>query len=106
MISEQKPNPPLKLMTEPVKLLDENLELNTAALEFLHDSSTNYLVVGIIGNCILNVYLRLYHYTDNGTGLACVCGESHEGDLWLSQFDSWWITMYIALYLTQLKMHL
>ncbi|PZC75353.1 hypothetical protein B5X24_HaOG206448 [Helicoverpa armigera] len=46
---EQKPSPPLKFMSEPVKLLDENLELNTSALEFLHDSSTNYLVVGIIG---------------------------------------------------------
>lgn len=46
---EQKPSPPLKFMTEPVKLLDENLELNPSALEFLHDSSTNYLVVGIIG---------------------------------------------------------
>ncbi|XP_026330791.1 protein SMG9-like [Hyposmocoma kahamanoa] len=46
---EQKPPPPLKLMTEPIKLLDENLEFNNAALEFLQDSSTNYLVVGIIG---------------------------------------------------------
>ncbi|XP_028179127.1 protein SMG9-like isoform X1 [Ostrinia furnacalis] len=47
---DSKPSPPLKFMTEPVKLLDENLEFNNAALEFLHDSSTNYLVVGIIGN--------------------------------------------------------
>ncbi|XP_063385175.1 nonsense-mediated mRNA decay factor SMG9-like [Cydia fagiglandana] len=46
---EQKPSAPLKYMTEPVKLLDENLEFNSAALEFLHDSSINYLVVGIIG---------------------------------------------------------
>lgn len=46
---EQKLSQPLKFMTEPVKLLDENLEFNSAALEFLHDSSTNYLVVGIIG---------------------------------------------------------
>ncbi|XP_026731017.1 protein SMG9-like [Trichoplusia ni] len=47
--ADQKPSPPLKYMTQPVKLLDENLELNTSALEFLHDSSTNYLVVGIMG---------------------------------------------------------
>ncbi|XP_059062121.1 nonsense-mediated mRNA decay factor SMG9 [Achroia grisella] len=46
---EQKISPPLKQMTEPIKLLDENMEFNSAALEFLHDSSTNYLVVGIIG---------------------------------------------------------
>ncbi|CAH2982815.1 unnamed protein product [Chilo suppressalis] len=46
---EQKPNPPLKLMTDPVKLLDENLEFNNAALEFLNDSNTNYLIVGVIG---------------------------------------------------------
>lgn len=36
-------------MTEPVKLLDENLEFNSAALEFLQDSSVNYLVVGVLG---------------------------------------------------------
>lgn len=45
----EKPSPVLKLMSEPVKLLDENMEFNTAALEFMHDSSTNYLVVGVIG---------------------------------------------------------
>ncbi|KAM3961968.1 nonsense-mediated mRNA decay factor SMG9 [Aphomia sociella] len=47
--SEQKASPPLKQMTEPIKLLDENMEFSNAAMEFLHDSSTNYLVVGIIG---------------------------------------------------------
>lgn len=45
----EKPSPVLKLMSEPVKLLDENMEFNMAALEFMHDSSTNYLVVGVIG---------------------------------------------------------
>ncbi|XP_075976934.1 nonsense-mediated mRNA decay factor SMG9 isoform X1 [Anticarsia gemmatalis] len=64
---EHKPSPPLKFMTEPVKLLDENLELNPAALEFLHDSSTNYLVVGIIGtqgvgkSMILNLIANNVH---------------------------------------------
>lgn len=64
---EQKPSPPLKFMTEPVKLLDENLELNPSALEFLHDSSTNYLVVGIIGtqgvgkSMILNLIANNVH---------------------------------------------
>ncbi|KAL0878539.1 hypothetical protein ABMA27_003627 [Loxostege sticticalis] len=67
---EPKPSPPLKLMTEPVKLLDENLEFNNAALEFLHDSSTNYLVVGIMGNqgvgksMILNLIAQNTH-SDN-----------------------------------------
>lgn len=36
-------------MSQPVKLLDENLEFNTAALEFLNDSNNNYLVVGVMG---------------------------------------------------------
>ncbi|CAB3255608.1 unnamed protein product [Arctia plantaginis] len=64
---EHKLVPPLKFMTEPVKLLDENLELNNAALEFLHDSSTNYLVVGIIGtqgvgkSMILNLIANNIH---------------------------------------------
>ena len=62
-ISEQKPSPPLKFMTEPVKLLDENLELNTSALEFLHDSSTNYLVVGIIGKTIIHIILFTKYWT-------------------------------------------
>lgn len=48
-IKIEKPSPPLKYMTEPIKLLDENLEFNNAALEFLHDSSLNYLIVGIMG---------------------------------------------------------
>ncbi|XP_052742185.1 nonsense-mediated mRNA decay factor SMG9 isoform X2 [Bicyclus anynana] len=38
-----------KLMKEPVKLLDENLEFNSAAFEFLNDSNSNYLVVGVLG---------------------------------------------------------
>ncbi|CAH2090306.1 unnamed protein product [Euphydryas editha] len=46
---DQKSNPSFKLMVEPVKLLDENLEFNSAALEFLNDSNTNYLVVGVLG---------------------------------------------------------
>ncbi|XP_037873055.1 nonsense-mediated mRNA decay factor SMG9 [Bombyx mori] len=46
---EQKVSPPLKPMLEPVKLLDKHFVFNSGALEFLHDSSTNYLVVGIIG---------------------------------------------------------
>ncbi|XP_045499743.1 protein SMG9-like isoform X1 [Colias croceus] len=46
---EHKPCPPLKVMTEPMKLLDENLEFNLAALEFLNDNNTNYLVIGVIG---------------------------------------------------------
>lgn len=64
---EQKPSPPLKYLTEPIKLLDENLELNTAAMEYLHDSSTNYLVVGIIGtqgvgkSMILNLIANNMH---------------------------------------------
>lgn len=37
-------------MTEPIKLLDENLEFNPAALEFMNDASLNYLVVGVVGN--------------------------------------------------------
>ncbi|XP_052742186.1 nonsense-mediated mRNA decay factor SMG9 isoform X3 [Bicyclus anynana] len=36
-------------MKEPVKLLDENLEFNSAAFEFLNDSNSNYLVVGVLG---------------------------------------------------------
>ncbi|KAL4711166.1 hypothetical protein ACJJTC_009537 [Scirpophaga incertulas] len=40
---------PLKIMSEPVKLIDENLEFNNAGVEFLSDSSTNYLVVGVVG---------------------------------------------------------
>ncbi|KAG6440984.1 hypothetical protein O3G_MSEX001590 [Manduca sexta] len=58
---------PLKYMTEPVKLLDEDLEFNNAALEFLHDSSTNYLVVGIIGtqgvgkSMIMNILAQNKH---------------------------------------------
>lgn len=48
---EQKVSPPLKPMLEPVKLLDKHFVFNSGALEFLHDSSTNYLVVGIIGKC-------------------------------------------------------
>ncbi|KAJ0176162.1 hypothetical protein K1T71_008336 [Dendrolimus kikuchii] len=65
--SESKPPPPLKFMSEPVKLLDENLEFNPAALEFLHDSSTNYLVIGIIGtqgvgkSMILNLIAQNKH---------------------------------------------
>lgn len=64
---EVKPSPPIKFMTDPVKLLDENLEFNPAALEFLHDSSTNYLVVGIIGtqgvgkSMILNLIAQNKH---------------------------------------------
>ncbi|CAK1543061.1 unnamed protein product [Leptosia nina] len=46
---EAKPCIPLKLMSEPVKLLDESLEFNPAALEYLNDNNTNYLVVGVIG---------------------------------------------------------
>ncbi|CAH0726977.1 unnamed protein product, partial [Brenthis ino] len=46
---EQKLSQPIKLMTKPVKLLDENLEFNTSAVEFLNDANSNYLVVGIIG---------------------------------------------------------
>ncbi|CAG9135889.1 unnamed protein product [Plutella xylostella] len=45
----EKPSPPLKIMTEPIKLLDENLEFNPAALEFMNDASLNYLVVGVVG---------------------------------------------------------
>lgn len=40
-------------MTEPVKLLDENLEFNSAAYEFLNDANSNYLVVGVIGNFLV-----------------------------------------------------
>lgn len=36
-------------MSEPVKLINENFEFNPAALEFMNDASTNYLVVGVIG---------------------------------------------------------
>ncbi|CAG9788061.1 unnamed protein product [Diatraea saccharalis] len=46
---EHKPSPPLKLMSEPIKLLDENLEFNNTAVEFLNDSNTNYLIIGVIG---------------------------------------------------------
>ncbi|VVC94438.1 unnamed protein product [Leptidea sinapis] len=46
---EQKPSPPLKMMSEPIKLLDENFEFNNAALEFLNDNNSHYLVIGIIG---------------------------------------------------------
>ncbi|XP_049874848.1 nonsense-mediated mRNA decay factor SMG9-like [Pectinophora gossypiella] len=78
--SESKPVPPLKQMTEPIKLLDENFEFNNAALEFLHDSSTNYLVVGIIGtqgvgkSMILNLIAQNSHTSE-------LCSEilrSHE----------------------------
>lgn len=37
-------------MKEPVKLVDENLEFNSSAVEFLQDACTNYLVIGIIGS--------------------------------------------------------
>lgn len=67
LFPEQKPLPPLKYMTEPVKLLDDNLEFNNAALEFLHDSSTNYLVVGIIGKS--NYY---YLFIDTQLSLMCL----------------------------------
>ncbi|XP_026752531.2 nonsense-mediated mRNA decay factor SMG9-like [Galleria mellonella] len=65
--AEHKISPPLKQMTEAIKLLDENMEFNNAALEFLHDSSTNYLVVGIIGtqgvgkSMILNLIAQSTH---------------------------------------------
>lgn len=48
-ITDQKSSSSFKTMVEPVKLLDENLEFNSAALEFLNDSNTNYLVVGVLG---------------------------------------------------------
>ncbi|CAH2041489.1 unnamed protein product, partial [Iphiclides podalirius] len=48
-IIEPKPIPSLKLMTKPVKLLDENLDFNQSALKFLQDCNTNYLVIGIMG---------------------------------------------------------
>ncbi|XP_013136250.1 PREDICTED: protein SMG9 [Papilio polytes] len=47
--TESKSPPILKLMTKPVKLLDENLEFNQSALKYLEDCNTNYLVVGIMG---------------------------------------------------------
>ncbi|XP_013191537.1 nonsense-mediated mRNA decay factor SMG9 [Amyelois transitella] len=61
---------PLKQMSEPIKLLDENLEFNNAALEFLHDASTNYLVVGVVGtqgvgkSMILNLIEQNKHTQD------------------------------------------
>ncbi|XP_045536869.1 protein SMG9 [Papilio machaon] len=48
-IVESKPTPTLKLMTKPIKLLDENLEFSQSGLKYLQDSNTNYLVVGIMG---------------------------------------------------------
>ncbi|XP_053608359.1 nonsense-mediated mRNA decay factor SMG9-like isoform X2 [Plodia interpunctella] len=63
----EKVSPPLKQMTKPIKLVDENLDFNNAALEFLHDSSTNYLVVGIVGtqgagkSMILNLITQSKH---------------------------------------------
>ncbi|XP_047508380.1 nonsense-mediated mRNA decay factor SMG9-like [Pieris napi] len=45
---EQKPCI-LKTMSEPVKLLDENLEFNNTALEYLNDNNSNYLIIGVIG---------------------------------------------------------
>ncbi|CAG9583162.1 unnamed protein product [Danaus chrysippus] len=55
---------PVKEMSQPVKLLDENLEFNAAAVEFLNDSNNNYLVVGVMGtqsvgkSMILNLIAR------------------------------------------------
>ncbi|KPI92599.1 Protein SMG9 [Papilio xuthus] len=48
-IVESKPTPTLKLMSNPIKLLDENLEFSQSALKYLQDCNTNYLVVGIMG---------------------------------------------------------
>ncbi|XP_072931261.1 nonsense-mediated mRNA decay factor SMG9 [Epargyreus clarus] len=45
----EKPSPPLKKFPEAIKLLNENLEFNTAPLQYLNDSNSNYLVVGIMG---------------------------------------------------------
>ncbi|CAH2258921.1 jg12583 [Pararge aegeria aegeria] len=47
--SKERKDQKFKLMSEPVKLLDENLEFNNAAYEFLNDANSNYLVVGVIG---------------------------------------------------------
>lgn len=49
LFSEHKVAPSVIKMKEPIKLLDENLEFNNSAVEFLYDQSTNYLVVGIMG---------------------------------------------------------
>ncbi|XP_045451849.1 protein SMG9-like [Melitaea cinxia] len=77
---DQKSSSSFKTMVEPVKLLDENLEFNSAALEFLNDSNTNYLVVGVLGtqgvgkSMILNLIAQNVPINDLSTQIL----SSHE----------------------------
>ncbi|CAG4996544.1 unnamed protein product [Parnassius apollo] len=78
--AEAKPTAGLKLMTKPVKLLDENLEFNQSALKFLQDCNTNYLVVGIIGTQGVGKSMILNLIAQN-SAIADVCTQilhSHE----------------------------
>ncbi|XP_026494638.1 nonsense-mediated mRNA decay factor SMG9-like [Vanessa tameamea] len=77
---DQKSNAVFKLMAEPVKLLDENLEFNSAALEFLNDSNSNYLVVGILGTQGVgkSMILNLIAQNEVGSDLCTQILQSHE----------------------------
>lgn len=53
--SEVKSLAPHPTMSKPIKLIDESNEFRTSALEYLQDSNSNFLVVGVIGY-ILSIY--------------------------------------------------
>ncbi|XP_050343997.1 nonsense-mediated mRNA decay factor SMG9-like [Nymphalis io] len=77
---DQKSSQNFKSMTEPVKLLDENLEFNSAAFEFLNDSNTNYLVVGILGTQGVgkSMILNLIAQNEEVSDLCAQILQSHE----------------------------
>ncbi|XP_045773885.1 protein SMG9-like [Maniola jurtina] len=78
--NKERKDQKFKLMTAPVKLLDENFEFNSAAYEFLNDANSNYLVVGVLGtqgvgkSMVLNLIAENVHNKDLCTKIL----NSHE----------------------------